>query len=295
MDEPLVSNANPEQDGTSSSGDPAWDAAMAEATAAQPVADPAPEPSVEPPAATPEPPAPSDGFSSHVLDNGEHEIRLDSGEVFRGKDQNEVIAKLAKGKLEATRYISELKAPKQAPQPEVMPPAGANAIDPASLAIADLLAPAFGVKNGQELIDSYKAQQQAAQRSTQVAEEYRLQQEAQKFLSAVPEFSKSKADADKIDIFLDQMGWSNDARNYEAAYYTLKAKGEFASAAPAPTNVVRMPDGKFASTKTTPTPSMPPPPSGSAPATTGKGEPTSADLYSMSTDELYALISQQSA
>ena len=105
--------------------------------------------------------------------------------------------------------------------------------------------------------------------------------EAANFFRAVPEFSKSQADADRIDHFLQENQLPFNAKTAEMAYYTLKAKGEMTVAAPT-------------ARSTAPKNNMPAPPVGTAPANTGKGAPTEADLWSMSADQLQELLTQGS-
>ncbi len=235
----------------------------------------------EPPAAVP-PPEPDPDFTFATLENGQREMRTASGQVYRGKDDAELLAQLGKAQVAATRRIAELS---RAPEPVAPTPTPATTeptIDPTALAIADLMAPAFGVKNGQELVAAFAEQQRtaAAQQEFMAAQAANI--EAANFFRAVPEFSKSQADADRIDQFLQVNQLPFNAKTAEMAYYTLKAKGEM-TAAPTP----NAPRG------TTPKNTMPPPPVGTAPANTGKGTPTETDLWKMSTQELEDLISSQ--
>jgi hypothetical protein len=257
------------------SGDADFDAAMAAAAGTTPASDPettiAPDPVPDP---TPEPVADPD-FTFSTLENGQREMKLATGQVYRGKDDAELYGQLAKAQIAASRRITELSQ-----KPEPAPPvqqAAPEAIDPTALAIADLMAPAFGVKNGAELVAAFAKQQEAANSSQEFMAAQQANYEAANFFRAVPEFSKSQGDADKIDQFLQSNGMPFNAKTAEMAYYTLKAKGEM-QAAPAATRT------------TTPKNVMPTPPSGTSPASTGKGAPTEADLYSMTTDQLAELL-----
>ena len=257
--------------GNEGSGDPAFDAALAEASATPEPAVSEPEPAAEPPAAEPDP-----DFTFSTLENGQREMRLATGQVYRGKDDAELYGQLAKAQIAASRRITELSRPAEPVAPP--PPVAEPPIDATALAIADLMAPAFGMKSGKDLVEAFAAQQQTAQTTQEYLAAQQANYEAANFFRAVPEFSKSQADADRIDQFLQQNQLPFNAKTAEMAYYTLKAKGEM-SAAPA-----SVPRG------TSPRNSMPAPPTGTAPANTGKGAPTEADLWSMTADQLAELL-----
>ena len=262
------------------SGDPDFDAALVQAggdPAPEPVAEP---PAVEPPAAEPAPPAADPDFTFSTLENGQREMRLSTGQVYKGKDDAELYGQLAKAQVAASKRITELShaAPPVAPTTPVQPE---PAVDQTALAIADLMAPAFGAKNGAELVAAFAKQQEtvAAQQEFMAAQQANF--EAANFFRAVPEFSKSQADADRIDHFLQENGIPFNAKTAEMAYYTLKAKGEMTVAAPS-------------AAPRAPKNSMPPPPAGTAPANTGKGAPTEADLWNMTSDQLAELLTSAS-
>ena len=260
------------------SGDPDFDAALAEAGGETPAVEtPEPEtPAVDTPAV--ETPPPAEDFTLATLENGQREMRTASGQVYRGKDDNELIAQLGRAQVAATRRIAELS---RTPEPVSPAPAAEPAIDPTALAIADLMAPAFGLKSGKELVDAFAAQQQTAQTTQEYLAAQQANFEAANFFRAVPEFSKSQADADRIDSFLNENQLPFNAKTAEMAYYTLKAKGEM-TAAPT-TNAPRAPKNN-----------MPAPPVGTAPANTGKGAPSETDLWNMSADQLQELLTSAS-
>lgn len=232
----------------------------------------APEPAAEPvtePVANPD-------FTFATLENGEREMRLATGQVYRGKDDAALFDQLGKAQIAASRRITELSANQPAP----VAPTAEPAIDPTALAIADLMAPAFGLKTGKELVEAFAQQQQTAHTTQEYLETQRSNMEAANFFRNVPEFSKSQADADKIDGFLQENQMPFTAKTAEMAYYTLKAKGEL-SAPVAPARAAA------------PRNTMPAPPVGTAPANTGKGAPTENDLWNMTTAQLEELISSQ--
>ena len=254
------------------SGDADFDAALAQVAPTEPVAEPVVEPVAEPAAE----PSANEDFTFATLENGQREMRLSTGQVYRGKDDAELYAQLAKAQINASKRITELShtPPTVAP---VIAPVVEQPVDATALAIADLMAPAFGAKNGAELVAAFAEQQRTAAAQQEFMAAQQANFEAANFFRAVPEFSKSQADADRIDHFLQENGIPFNAKTAEMAYYTLKAKGEM-SVAPATT--------RTAPPKNT----MPLPPAGTAPANTGKGAPTEADLWSMTTDQLQELI-----
>lgn len=262
------------------SGDEAFDAALLEA--GTPPADnpPADNPPTDAPP-TDAPPAEDPDFTFATLENGQREMRLATGQVYRGKDDAELYGQLAKAQIAASRRITELSARPEPVAPVIPTPLAPEAVDPTALAIADLMAPAFGVKNGTELVAAFAEQQRIANAQQEFMGAQQANMEAANFFRAVPEFSKSQADADKIDQFLQTNGLPFNANTAEMAYHTLKAKGEM-SAAPATTRATAPKNG------------MPPPPTGTAPANTGKGAPTEADLYAMTTEQLEALLTSAS-
>lgn len=240
----------------------------------EPIAEVTPEP-------TPEPPPVNQDFTFSTLENGEREVRLSSGEVFKGKTDADVIQALANSKLEATRYIQQLKnaptpvtnpAPVQQEQPQ---------IDAATMALVDMIAPAFGVKDGASLIAGWNQMQQQQGEFGNIAQETRLQQTAAQFIQTTPDFVITPANTDKIEKTLDAMGLQPTVENLKFVHYSLKGQGLYEQVV-APTIVPRGANGQFA-----PQNNMPLPPNGSAPAAvTGKGMPTEADFSKMTTAEL---------
>lgn len=259
------------------SGDADFDAALVEAGGTPPAVEtpvvetPADPPPVETPA-----PEPDGDFTLSTLENGQREMRLATGQVYRGKDDAELYGQLAKAQVAASRRITELSHPPE-PVTPVVPPVEVP-IDATALAIADLMAPAFGLKNGKDLVQAFADQQTTAQSQREFMAAQQANFEAANFFRAVPEFSKSQADADKIDQFLQANNLPFNANTAEMAFHTLKAKGEMTAVA--------------ATTRTTaPKNNMPAPPAGTAPANTGKGTPTEADLYAMTPEQLLEIMS----
>jgi hypothetical protein len=206
-------------------------------------------------------------------------MRLATGQVYRGKDDAELYGQLARAQIAASRRITELSRPPEPIAP--VTPAAPPPIDATALAIADLMAPAFGVKNGQELVAAFAEQQRTAAAQQEFMAAQQANFEAANFFRAVPEFSKSQADADKIDQFLQENQLPFNAKTAEMAFHTLKAKGEMTAA---PTS---------SRPTTAPKNAMPPPPTGTAPANTGKGTPTIDEVWKMTTDQVEELMMGQ--
>lgn len=266
-------------------GDADFDAALATASGVPPTPEPvAAEAPVTPPETVAEPvaeEAPASDFTFETLANGDREMRLATGQVYRGKTDQDVMNAMAKAQAEASRTITQLNGRvKEMAPPPVAPPAVEQPIDATALAIADLMAPAFGVKNGAELVAKFAEQQQTAVAQQEFMEAQRANYEAANFFRAVPEFSKSQGDADKIDQFLQTNNLPFNAATAEMAFHTLKAKGEFKASAPA--------------TPAAPKNGMPAPPVGSSPAATGKGTTTEADLWAMTSEQLADLLASGS-
>lgn len=261
------------------SGDPDFDAALVEAGG-----DPAPVADLPAAAPTPDPtpePVPDADFTFSTLENGQREMRLSTGQVYRGKDDAELYGQLAKAQVAASRRITELSRTPEPVAPVAPIPTAPDVVDPTALAIADLMAPAFGAKNGAELVAAFAEQQRIANAQQEFMAAQQANFEAANFFRAVPEFSKSQADADRIDQFLQTNNLPFNAQTAEMAYYTLKAKGEM-NAAPVTTRAAA------------PKNNMPPPPVGTAPANTGKGTPSEADLWNMTADQLQELLTTAS-
>ena len=227
----------------------------------------------------PEPPAPVDPFAPVKLENGDLEIRLDSGETFRGKTPEEVIANLAKSKLEATRYIQELRnRPAETPAQQATPKP--VEIDPSTMVLWDLLAPGAGLATGKELIDRLNQLQTGNQTIAAQAEDIQAQQTAVQFVTQAPDFVKTSRNIALFDQTLQDMNLQFNVKNSLFVHNALKGAGLYEAAPP------RTETGQFAPRAA----ALPLPPGGNAPSTTGAGTPTVADLYKMSTAELEKIM-----
>lgn len=246
---------------------------------AEPTAEPVAEPAAEPVAAAPEV---DPDFTFTTLENGQREMKLATGQVYRGKDDTELYGQLAKAQIAASRRITELSARPEPIAPVAPVSAAPEAIDPTALAIADLMAPAFGLKSGKELVEAFARQQH----TTQTTEEYLASQaanfESQKFFMANPDFPKTAEATGKIDTYMATNNIPFNAQNAEMVYNHLKAKGEMTAA---PASVPRA---------TAPKNNMPPPPTGTAPAaSTGRGALTDEEMMTMPMADFEAHIFSQ--
>lgn len=244
----------------------------------------APEPVIAPePVASEEPAAaaalqPPD-IAVSTLENGQVEYRLSNGNIFRGKDHAEAANKMAAANLEIWRYNQQLKqTPREATPAPVAPAPVSQEIDPSTMAIIDLIAPGFGAKNGTELIAAWNQNQQRLADSQNLTQDYQSHQTAVNFLKSTPDFVNTPTNSEKLDAELNRLNMPFTVENARLVHYSLKGQGLYESI-PARASV------------TAPVNLMPPPPVGSAPANTGKA-PSESDLYSMTTAQLEALMSE---
>ena len=258
------------------SGDAEWDAAGAEAAAEVP-AEPTPEPVpvVEP---TPVAAEPDPDYTFSTLESGQKELRLATGEIYRGKDDAEVMANLAKGKVESNRYIQQLKNPP--PPPVTAPVAIHSQVDPAAQAIADFTAQGLGFRDAAEMKAAIAEFRDTSQRSSQQSQEITEQREAIGFIQATPDYVPSESNNARIEGWVKGKGLPYTAENLADAFYALRGRGMLENIPAAATPVSAKPN------------IMPPPPSGNSPLSpVGKPTLTVDDIEKMSVaeiEELYA-------
>ena len=267
------------------------------------VAEPEPAPATPPPADEP--------YRFTTLANGQIELSLASGERYLGKDYQEVAQKAAAGRVEANKVIRELKerpAAAAAPTTPVPPAlAAAPALDPATTALMDLMAPGLGFASGKDMAAAFAALQQSTQATTQTLAEVRAEAQANAqmttFLQSNQDFVATDYNAKVLDGIMDDAGLPFNAKNLRLAHAEAlraglyaKVDGAATTSAVTVTAPVRLANGQFATAAvaTPPAPprnTMPPPPSGASPATTtGKPAPTVSELWSMPEDELFRLV-----
>lgn len=174
----------------------------------------APEPVVAAPEPVPvvtEPPA---EYKINTLENGEREIVMNSGQVFRGTT-DQVMDAMAKSVFHGTKRIAELG--QQAP-PQQTQPTGPT-IDPTAKALADLTAQGMGFKNADDYmarlnqVEQYTQQQQTANMVAQ-------------FLTSTPEFPATEENGQKVDALVNQLGMTPSVESWKVAYNHLKATGQ---------------------------------------------------------------------
>ena len=242
----------------------------------------------EPVAAEPAMEPPADPFAPIKLENGDYELKLETGERFVGKTEGELLRNIAQSKLEANKYIQTLKAqPPASPAPVQEPQQ--QQMDPATLALVDMIAPAFGVKTGQELIDRFQQMQQSQSTVTEMTQTARDNQTAAEFFQTNKDFVATQANIERLGEALDGMGLPFTAKNAQFAHYALKGRGAYEAAPITPPAAARAENGQFVPK------ANPLPPSGPAPVTTGKGAPTEQDMWNMPVAELEALMQAQMA
>lgn len=192
------------------------------------------------PAAVPEVPAapvvpapPVDtGYKINTLENGQQEVTLQTGQVYRGTP-DQVLNELAKAQFNASQRITELG--RLVPPPAPPAPTGPQ-IDPTAKALADLTAQGLGFANSEE----YMARLQAVEGGYQ---QQQNMQTAQQFLAVTPDFPKSQENADRIDATLTALGLPATVQNLQVAHHYLKGTGQYVavSAPPATPRAPGMP------------------------------------------------------
>lgn len=216
----------------------------------------APAAVTETPTAPAVPVAPPDtGYKINTLENGQQEVTLQTGQVYRGTP-DQVINELAKAQFNASRRITELG--QLVPPPSPPAPTGPQ-VDPTAKALADLTAQGMGFANA----DEYLAELRQVQGGYQ---EHRNQVTAQQFLAVTPDFPKSQENADKIDATLTALGLPATVQNLQVAHHYLKGTGQYVAVS-APPVTSRPAD-------------MPLPPTGTT------NQPVEQDPWSMPLDQL---------
>lgn len=194
------------------------------APAAEP-AQTAQEPAAAPPVVPAAPAAePNPDFTFSTLENGERELRLATGQVYKGKDDAGILEQVTRAQLEASRTITQLRS--QQPPAPVQPVAELpKALDPTTMAIIDLIAPGFGAKTGQELVENYRRLQAGAVQGASVAQQMEDNQSAIRFLTSNPDFVNTPTNSQKLDAALVAMNLPFTAENAQWAHYALKGQG----------------------------------------------------------------------
>jgi hypothetical protein len=217
--------------------------------------------------AQPEPPAPpappSDPWKIQTLENGQREVTLPTGQVYRGTN-DEVLNQLAKAQTHASQRITELG--QLVPPPAPPAPTGPQ-VDPTAKALADLTAQGMGFANA----DEYLAELNQVRTGYQQTQN---QQTAQQFLAVTPDFPKSQENADKIDATLVALGLPATVQNLQVAHHYLKGTGQYVAVAAPP--ATSRPAG------------MPLPPNGTT------NQPVEQDPWSMPLDQLRNLATGRS-
>lgn len=283
MSEPSNEIAAPAQVGETAAESINWgDAPVAAAQPSEPAqpAQPAQEPAPAQPVIPAQPPAePNPDFTFSTLENGERELRLATGQVYKGKDDAGILEQVTRAQLEASRTITQLRS--QAPPP-VAPPVvpASEVIDPAEEALADMTARGLGFKDGKELRAGIEALRQSSTQNQDIYLEIRNQQTAMQFLKETPDFVNTPANSQKLDEALVAMNLPFTAENAKWAHYALKGQGVYEAPVVVTEahSVPRTATGQFAQR----TNLMPMPPNASIPA---PAAPTHPDPFAMTDAE----------
>lgn len=298
MSEPLSTNAAPAEAGNGDMinwGDPA---PATETPVAPPEPPPAEAPAPETPPAAPEatpaaapPPTPVDDFAILTLENGEKEVRLASGRSYRAKTDAELVQQLAKAQFHADTRIRELgqrqpEAP--APQPVTAPATESSTpqLDPASIAIADMLAPVLGLKNGQEVVQAWQQMNQKVQGYEQQAQQMQQNAVAAEFVREVGDFVVTPGNIDRFSEQFEKTGLPFTVDNARLVHDAMKARGVYEKVEPrqitqAAPEAPRAANGQFV-----PRMPLPPAPSSAAPQQETK------DVWNMSDAEFREAMAQ---
>lgn len=210
--------------------------------------------------AQPAPEVPQD-YRINLLENGQQEVTLNSGQVYRGTAE-QVINELAKAQFHASRRITELSG--QIPAAPVVEQTGPY-IDPTAKALADLVAQGEGYRDSadkmaqqQDLRDFYQQQQYNAIASN--------------FIASTPDFFPSVENGKKVEDTLNAFNLPPTPDAIALVHNHLKATGQYVIP-PQSQQVQR-------------SPAMPMPPNGMQPAVAG---PITEDaIWAMSPQEFAA-------
>jgi hypothetical protein len=204
------------------------------------------------------PPPASDPWNIQTLENGQREVTLPTGQVYRGTN-DEVLYQLAKAQTHASQRIAELG--RQVPPPTTPPPTLPQ-MDPTARALADLTAQGLGLPNAEALIERMQRLEQV---ETGYAQQ-QMQQTAQQFMASAPDFVATAENGQKVDDTLATLGLEPTVKNLQVVHHYLKSTGQYVQSAP-PAAPTRAPD-------------MPLPPSGT------NSVPSDPDPWSMPLDDL---------
>jgi hypothetical protein len=177
----------------------------------------------EQPAAPVETPAPvatsPDPYRVAELENGQYEVTLESGQVYKGS-QSDVVRELAKAQYNATRKIAELNGKIPVQQEVQQTP---QEIDATAAALADLAAKGLGFGSKDELLAQFAL-------LPQLQENYQQQQlnnTAAQFLAQTQDFPNSPGNADKLDAYITQTGLPITVENLQMVHHYLKGTGQY--------------------------------------------------------------------
>lgn len=175
----------------------------------------APDPAT-PPIVPQTPEIPQD-YRVNTLENGQQEVVLNSGQIYRGTAE-QVINELAKAQYNASRHITELKG--QIPVSPQAPIDNGPQIDPTAKALADLVAQGEGFRDS-----AHKMQTQNL--IVQQYEQQHINNLAANFIATTPDFFPSTENGDKVDSTLKQFGLEATPETLKLVHNHLKATGQY--------------------------------------------------------------------
>lgn len=177
------------------------------------------------PVAAPQPVvSPADGYTISSGDGGQMTVKLETGEVFKGT-QDEVLQALAKAQYHSHKAITELRtAATVVPAAPIQPVA--PVIDDVGREILNLVAPAMGLKTGDEVVAALNELRATGERSG-------ADRIATEFMSMCPEFP---SDDTSLKILFDKagtLGLSNmNAQALKVVHQSCVANGDYAPLTP---------------------------------------------------------------
>jgi hypothetical protein len=189
-------------------------------------AEPTPEAPQEPQAAAPiqTPEAPPQLFERTALEDGKIQVRLNTGEIFTGTN-DELVEKLAGSAAHTHNYgrklKTELEQTRQQQQPVQQPPVPQQApVDPAEQMIADITAKNLGFQNAAEMKAAYE-------RINGNQMEIQGRMVANQFMAENPDFAPSEHNSRVLTEALAQNGMPETPQTLAMAHQWLKNTGAY--------------------------------------------------------------------
>lgn len=180
-------------------------------------------------------PVVAEPYKISELQNGQFEITMDSGQIFKGT-QSQIMSEMAKSIHNGTRTIATLNGktpPITEPAPTIVQP---GEIDPTALAITDLVAQGLDFQGGAKELKEFVS---IIPMLREFVQQQQLNNVASAFLAATPDFPHSDVNAGKIDAALIQYGLPATVEALQLVHNHLKATGQYERVAVAAQNGTR--------------------------------------------------------